>query len=365
MSPVLRVEVMVPLHRFRLEAAFEAQDLTVGIFGNSGAGKTTLLEVIAGLRREAKGRIEFGREVWLDSSRGVERPPEARGVGYVPQDSLLFPHWDVERNVLAGWGRARRDGAAAINPEHVLDVLDLTALRRRRVENLSGGEGRRVALARALCSGPSLLLLDEPLASIESALRGRVLHYLLAVQGEFRIPTVYVSHEATEVTILCGEVVVLREGKVIARGRPADVFMSGPDRGGVAGADYDNVLEGTIADVEGPMARVSIAGGHTLMLAAAGGAPAGARVLVGVRAGDLMLAVSETPGLSARNVLPGTIRDLRDVDGGVLVFVSVSNDASDIAVVVTGAARRALALKAGMSVRLVVKAQSCRLLAVR
>ena len=375
MSPRLRVDVTLPLHRFTLEAAFETGASTLGLFGPSGAGKTTLLEAIAGLRRHARGRIEFDGETWLDSGKGIDRPPEARGVGYVPQDSLLFPHWDVEGNVLAGRGREgprrSRRAAAPIDPAHVMAILDIENLRARRVGALSGGERQRVALARALCSAPALLLLDEPLGSIEAALRSRILPYLIRVRDEFGIPTIYVSHEPTEVSVLCGEVIVIREGKVIAQGRPADVFTSHPERAGMEGAAYENVLEGTIASIEGGTATVAIPAGHRLMIACAPGAPeatAGARVLFGVRAGDLMIAVGEPSGLSglsARNILSGAVRALHETDGGAMVIVSLGGDAPDLAVMITDAARVALALKPGLSVRLVAKAQSFRVLAIR
>jgi molybdate transport system ATP-binding protein len=357
--------VGLQLHRFTLRAAFETDARTMGLFGNSGAGKTTLLEVLAGLRRGAAGRIEVDGAAWLDSDRGIDLPAERRGVGYVPQEGLLFPHWDVMGNVLAGAERARDAGATRIDPEQVIGVLDLELLRRRRAASLSGGERQRVALARALCSGPSLLLLDEPLASVEAPLRGRILRHLLAVRDAFSIPTVYVSHDATEVTVLCEEVAVLHEGRVRARGSPRDVFAAPAAEPWTPGAAYENVLEGTVVSVEESRASVSLGAGRFLIVAGAPEAAAGARALVGIRASDLMLAVAEPAGLSARNVLPGVIREIRPVDGGCVVRVDPGPGLAPVAVVVTEAARRALGLAEGLSVRLVAKAQSCRLIALR
>jgi molybdate transport system ATP-binding protein len=361
----LDLEIAVPLQRFRLEVAFETAATNVGLFGHSGAGKSTVLETIAGLRRGAHGRMAFGDEVWLDSARGIDRPPEERGIGYLPQEALLFPHWDVRRNILAGRRRVRHDRATEIDPDQVIDVLDLSVLLPRSVATLSGGERQRVALARALCSGPSLLLLDEPLGSIEASLRGRILHYLLAVRDTFRIPTLFVSHEATEVSVLCDEVIVLREGRVISRGKPENVFTAAPILKDLLDGGYENVLEGIVEEIDGRRVLVSIAGGHTLMLAAASGVTAGAQVLVGIRATEMMLAVAEPEGLSARNLVPGTIREIQPVDGGHVVRVTVDRRLPDLAVLVTESARRALGLAPGVAVRLVAKAQSVHLLALR
>src|SRR5437899_8925254 len=165
------LDLTVPLDRFTLSIAWETSERFLGIFGPSGAGKTTILEAIAGLRRTARGVIRLDGRTCLDSERGIDLPPELRGVGYVPQDGLLFPHRDVFGNLLAGWRRAVQAAAPLgseprrrLAPERVLEVLELASLARRPIATLSGGEQRRVALGRALCSGPDLLLLDEPLA---------------------------------------------------------------------------------------------------------------------------------------------------------------------------------------------------------
>ena len=365
MTARLDVRLALPLDRFALDVAFEAQVGALGLFGPSGAGKTALLESIAGLRRGARGAIAFGAATWLDSSRRRRIPPEARGVGYVPQDALLFPHWNVMGNVLAGARRAAAAPSSPIDPEHVVEVLDLDSLRGRSVADLSGGERQRVALARALCSAPELLLLDEPLASIDPQLRGRILHYLLAVRDEFRIPTIYVSHDAAEITALCGDVVVLREGRIVARGEPSRVFAEEGERAGVLASEFENILDVTLEAVEPGRAVARHPGGVRLALASAGGASPGSRALVGIRAGDLLLAADEAPGLSARNDLPGRIERIRDVRDGTLVFIAIAGVAPPLVAMVTPSARAAMALREGMVVHVLAKAQSCRLLAFR
>ena len=193
MSIVIR-ELVLPLAHHTLEASIAMQARTTAIYGPSGSGKTSLLETIAGLRKPARGTIELmGRDV-------TSLPPRERRVGYVPQDDALFPHLSVRRNIFYG---------AASGDDHVIDVLEIGHLLERGVRHLSGGERKRVALARALLSKPQVLLLDEPLAGVDVDLRTRVLAYLQRVRDEFPIPMLYVTHQRDEVDAICEEMVVL------------------------------------------------------------------------------------------------------------------------------------------------------------
>ena len=203
MSVALR-EVVLPLAEFAIDVTFELSARTTALVGPSGAGKTTILELIAGLRRPDRGRIELHGRVVSDDGDFV--PPRARRVGYVPQDDALFPHLSVRQNVLYG-ARERNDD--------VIAVLELSSLLDRSVKQLSGGERKRVSLARALLTRPEVLLLDEPLSGVDAALRDRVLAYLVRVRDEFAVPTVYVTHQMEEVQALCEELVLLDRGRVV------------------------------------------------------------------------------------------------------------------------------------------------------
>lgn len=203
MSLAIR-ELMLPLGEITLDVTLELPARTTALFGPSGAGKTTLLECIAGLRTPERGRIELhGRDV-------TDLPPRMRGIGYVPQDDALFPHLSVRQNVFYG---ARETG------EEVIEVLEIAPFLERNVKRLSGGERKRVALARALLTKPALLLLDEPLAGVDLALRDRVLEYLVRVRDELAVPTVYVTHHMDEAEAICEEVVMLDHGRVTGRRR--------------------------------------------------------------------------------------------------------------------------------------------------
>ncbi len=208
--------------RFSLEIDARLESHVTGLFGPSGSGKTTLIELIAGLRRPQAGAIRLRDETLADAATGRHLPPERRHLGYVPQDGALFPHLDVAGNLRYG---AARDGTAR-SPEFeaVRDLLGLRGLEHASPAKLSGGERQRVALGRALLSRPKALLLDEPLAGIDAGRKSEILPYLRRVRDEFKLPVIFVSHQPEDLLALCDEVLVMREGRVVARGAPDAVF---------------------------------------------------------------------------------------------------------------------------------------------
>jgi len=216
-------QIEVQLGTFSLTVDLDLQPGCVGIFGPSGAGKTTLLELIAGLRRARIGRIELDGDVLANFENRKWIPPHQRRIGYVPQDLALFPHLNVRGNILYGSPKSPSNGGEP-SVDSLIDILDLALLLDRRVASLSGGERQRVALARALNAKPRLLLLDEPLTGLDQDRKDNVLDYLRLLRRRWAVPMIYISHQADEMADLCDEIVVLRDGKVAARGRPDDLF---------------------------------------------------------------------------------------------------------------------------------------------
>jgi molybdate transport system ATP-binding protein len=204
---------------FRLEIAERLDTLVLAIFGASGSGKTTVLESIAGLRRPDRGRIEIEGRTLYSSKEGVDLAPRVRQIGYVPQDSVLFPHMNVRKNILYGADRGN-----GVSLSRVLEILEIEPLLERRVASLSGGERQRVALARALMSSPRLILLDEPLAGVDLELRRRIVVCLRRVRDELGVPMIYVSHDAAEVRSIADRAIVLDRGVDAASGDPAVVL---------------------------------------------------------------------------------------------------------------------------------------------
>jgi molybdate transport system ATP-binding protein len=214
---MLRVDVTKQLGEFSLEATFESQGRVTGLFGASGAGKTSLINMIAGLLRPDRGSIALDGETLDDTTAHVHVPPHRRRIGYVFQDARLFPHLNVRQNLDYG----RRMNRLAEDPtqhKRITDLLDIGNLLDRRPGQLSGGERQRVALGRSLLSKPRLLLMDEPLGSLDEGRKVEILPYLVRLRDEAGIPMVYVSHDAAELRQVATQIVMLRSGRVTALG---------------------------------------------------------------------------------------------------------------------------------------------------
>ena len=220
---MIELDIQLTQGTFRLDVTATFNGKATAIFGPSGSGKTTTLDAIAGLRAPDRGVIRIDGRALFSSRERVNLPSHQRRVGYVPQDVALFPHMNVRLNLLYG-----RHPGTSPPLERVVSMLEIESLVDREVGALSGGERQRIALGRALMSGPSLLLLDEPLAAVDVPLRRRILPYLQRVRDELHLPLVYVSHDREEVQRLADYVVVLEAGRVAAAGSPATLLGSNP-----------------------------------------------------------------------------------------------------------------------------------------
>jgi molybdate transport system ATP-binding protein len=300
------------LGNFTLDAAFvfgEAPGVTA-LFGPSGAGKSTIIQAIAGLIRPDQGRIVLHGETLLDTGRGIFVPARERRIGVVFQDTRLFPHLSVRANLLYGW---RRSGAHS-DPQNIEDVVALLGLENlisRMPRGLSGGERSRVALGRALLMGPRALLLDEPLAALDAALKAEILPYLERLVRETKIPMLYVSHALDEVARLADRMVVLAGGRVVAEGSLFDVtarldLFTGAHL--LPGA----VLEAAIAGHDEAHGLTELAFAGEILVVPAIARPIGDKVRIRIDADDVMLALVRPESVSANNVLPATIAAIRE-----------------------------------------------------
>ncbi|GBG14670.1 molybdate transport system ATP-binding protein [Novimethylophilus kurashikiensis] len=231
----------------------------VALFGPSGVGKTTLLRCLAGLEKPDRGRIAFNGSVWFDAQEHTHVPPQERHVGYMFQDYALFPNMTVRGNLEF----ARRKGSSRQRVDELLELMDIAELQHRKPNALSGGQKQRVALARALAAEPQLLLLDEPLSSLDPTIRSRLQDEILQLHQRMGISTIMVSHDVGEVYKLAGRVLVMEAGHIVRQGSPAEVFSSGQTTGKfrftgeVLGIEPMDVMEALTVLVGNQIVRVA------------------------------------------------------------------------------------------------------------
>ena len=351
----------IPLAHFDLDVdvAFDAR--VASIFGPSGSGKTTLLDAIAGLRDITAGEIEIDGSMLFSSARGINRPPRERGIGYVPQEGALFPHLSVRKNILFGAGRsADMSQSKSISMEHVLSVLEIGGLLDRPVTKLSGGEAQRVALARAILSQPRLLLLDEPLASLDVGLKEKILPYLARVRDEFKIPMIYVTHNLTEVLSLADWVLMIRDGRLVTQGAPKEAIRSMHAISKIPEEQFENVFTVTLvgSDAEAGRSKVTLQSGAELFIPYLAQSPT-PFFQIRIAADDIIVATQNPEGISAGNVLPGTIRRIDMLEGQAMLTVFAGEE---FYVRLTASAVQQLGLVEDCRVFLVMKARSFHLL---
>ncbi len=353
------VEVRFARGEFVLEVDFAWDERVAVIFGPSGSGKSTLLEVLLGLHPGARVRARVGG-AWLeDAERGLRLAPERRRLGWVPQRPTLFPHLTVEGNVR--FGLRRGDPSGDERAARAIEVLGLGGLLKRPVDGLSGGERQRVAIARALAPGPRALLLDEPLASLDLALRARVLPYLLRVREELDIPILAITHEPDEAIVLGERVVVLDAGRVVASGAPREVLWSRAVLPVSAALGLENVFDGRIVSSGAGESIFESAGGLRLVLPVA--VEAGEAVCIGLRAEDVLLAADAPGRVSARNVCEAVVAHCEPAGSDAFVHLDVGPSGERLVAKLTAGAVAKLALVPGSRVHALVKAQALRRIA--
>ena len=351
---MLTVQVQKRLGDFQLSANFSAEAATItAIFGKSGAGKTSLINAIAGLSCPDLGAIQLGETILFDQSQNLSLRPHDRQIGYIFQDDRLFPHLTVRKNLLYGASR-RSDGLPRIELADVLDLLGISPLLERKPHALSGGEKQRVAIGRALLSNPRLLLMDEPLASLDVQRREDILPFIEKIRDEFGVTVLYVSHAIEEVIRLADKMIVLSEGQVAAQGAVEEIMsrldlhpLTGRfDAGAVIAtkfASYDPVYD--LGELAFPGGHLQVAG-----LNLARGTPLRAHI----RARDVSLMTGKPEGSSVLNVFKGRISGVREEDGPQL-DLSIDIGAPLIARV-TRKSYDKLGLKLGSEVHAMIKA---------
>jgi molybdate transport system ATP-binding protein len=344
---------------FMLDVRFSVAPGITMVFGESGSGKTTLLRCLAGLRRPDGGTIAIGDRVMFDADRGVDVPVPRRSLGYVFQHLALFPHMTVEQNL--HYGLAPLDlPARRARTESIAASFRIAHLLNRKPGEISGGERQRTALARSLVTDPRLLLLDEPLSALDHVTQSRIIEDLRAWNAARGIPILYVTHSHREVFALGEHVIVLQRGKILAEGRPQEVLEAPAHEALAQLAGFENFFDATVMSLrpDGGTMHCRLTGGHAELEVPLARKEPGAEVRIAVRAGDVLLSTEEPRGLSARNVLPGTIESIQREGATVILMV---NAGCPFEVHLTPGSCEALQLASGLRVWLVIKTHSCRI----
>jgi molybdate transport system ATP-binding protein len=348
----LEVDVDHTRGSFRISARFSAAPGLTALFGRSGSGKSTLVDIVGGLVKPDRGRVAVDGQVLVDTERGVFVPKHRRRIGYVFQDSRLFPHFSVRRNLLYGRWFNREAGAAATGLGTVVDLLGIGHLLERRPASLSGGEKQRVAIGRALLAHPQVLLMDEPLASLDESRRAEILPYIERLRDEMGVPILYVSHSVAEVARLATTVVILTDGNVTAVGPVADILSlaDSGDGGSVLDAQvtrHDELFQLTVLTSRAGELQVPRLS-----------APVGAAVRAYIRGRDVMLSLKPPEEISALNVLAGRVVSVVPADNGGQAEVRLDCNGDALTARLTAKSVQRLGLAPGLPVYAVIKSVS-------
>ncbi|HXA00070.1 MAG TPA: molybdenum ABC transporter ATP-binding protein [Candidatus Dormibacteraeota bacterium] len=344
---------------FQLDVDFSIPPGITILFGPSGAGKSTLLDCIAGLVPPNEGRIAISDEVLFDSAAIKNIPTQDRRLGYLFQSPALFPHLTAKQNVQYGISHlqnAEREKAVS----EILKLFRLENLVSRKPAELSGGEAQRVALARALVTNPIALLLDEPLSGLDAELKNSIIADLRAWNAAHQIPILYVTHDRAEVDALGERVITMDQGKIAQQGIPREVLDAPRKERLALASGFENLLQGVVKEVslyDGVM-RVTLNGSSAMIEVPLGFAHPGDSVRVAIRAGDILLALERPSGLSARNILQGTVQSVEQRSATIICKVQAG---PLFEVHVTLGAARTLNLHPGRELWLVLKTYSCHI----
>jgi len=354
----LQINIARSAFELKLELQLPAQGITA-IFGPSGSGKTTLLRVVAGLEKNPKGLIQIGENIWQDTKQGIYVPTWQRPLGYVFQESSLLPHLSVAENLNFGLKRVLKSANSAPTAANKalqasIELLGIGGLLQRMPDELSGGERQRVAIARAIAMQPQLLLMDEPLASLDAARRQEIFPWLARLRDELKIPMLYVTHSAEEVTRLADHLLVLDRGQVKAQG-PVNQVLTQVVNPVVVGEDAGALIAGHIGavDAQWHLSRVDFDGGSVWMRDE--GLTVGKAVRIRILARDVSLATSEPQNTSIQNQLRGSIQSITPDPHPSQVMVVLKCGAEEVLARVTKRAVDELALQVGMPVWAQVK----------
>lgn len=358
MGNILAFDIHKTYPGFKLMTSASLEDEIVAVFGASGSGKTTLLDCISGLSSPDDGDIILNNKPLFSSANKVNVPPERRRIGYIFQDPLLFPHLTVNQNILYGFNLTPVS-KRIIDLGGIVKLLELEPIMNRHPKGLSGGERQRVALARSLATSPSILLLDEPLASLHFSMRGRILRYLKDIHKHFSMPMIYVSHSISEVLAIADKVIVLDNGKQLGFDMPHKILLGTEPTKSMELEPLENLVNVTISEHRRSTGLTIAKSGEDVLALPIIETSLGTLITVAIKASDIIIATEPPQKLSARNILSGHITKI--YYNASLVIVKVTNSREWL-IEITPEAVQQLQLKQGQKVFMIMKSSSIRIL---
>ncbi|BCT33807.1 molybdenum ABC transporter ATP-binding protein [Pseudomonas sp. BNK-6] len=353
----IHVKLNLDYHDFALDLDLQLPGRGVtALYGHSGSGKTTCLRCIAGLEKAGRGRIQINDEIWQDSQRQLFIPPHKRSLGYVFQEASLFPHLSVQANLEFGLRRIPRQ-QRRVDMAQATELLGIGHLLQRHPQNLSGGERQRIGIARALLTSPRLLLMDEPLAALDSKRKGEILPYLERLHDELDIPVLYVSHSQDEVARLADHIVLLSDGRALASG-PIGQTLARLDLPLALGDDAGVVVEGRVSDYDATYQLLTLQLPDSQLRVRVAHQPLalGKSLRFKVQARDVSLSLQASEHSSILNRLPVTVSDEIPADNAAHVLVRLDAAGTPLLARITRYSRDQLDLHPGQQLWAQIKA---------
>ena len=319
----LSVSLQLSMQSFSLDIEFEAPKGITVLFGESGSGKTTTINAIAGLQTNGQGRITLSDRVLFDSDSNIHLKPNQRNIGYIFQESRLFPHLTVEQNL--NYAKRFKNINKSVDFNHIVALLGIKPLLKRRPNSLSGGEKQRVAIGRALLSAPDLILADEPLAALDGARKAELLPYFKRLNQELGIPVLYVTHSPEEVLELADHVIALEQGRIVTQGAAREVMANSKVARTANRAIKSTLTAHLVGQQSDGLSELQVAN-ETLYVPTLD-APIGSAVCLELVANDLILSESKVNGISALNQVCGTVESIETTSSSdVLINVCVATE---------------------------------------
>jgi molybdate transport system ATP-binding protein len=354
---MLDIDLSLKRGEFNLKLKCQFAEPVTGLFGVSGAGKSTFLGIIAGLIKPDSGRLAIDDQVLFDGARGINQPIYKRRIGLVFQDSHLFPHLNVRHNLNYGFNLLSPIDRR-FTPSQIIDLLEIGHLLHQKPSQLSGGEKQRVALGRTLLASPKLLLLDEPLASLDTRLKNQILPFLRRVKEETKIPMLYVSHAIDEILYLTSQIAIFEHGKLLANGSFHEIIHQDNLQVVAHSLGLENVICANVSKHELTYGCTELTHGNQTIVMPLITANSGTLVTISIAASNVALSIVRLENVTIQNQLQGVVTEIKQTGYRILVTVDIGE--SLIIAEVTTKALQSLSIKVGSNVYCLMKAQAIR-----